>query len=105
MSDTWNKIGIEDDKVHIQVYQDIAPALKQIKEARDKAPRVVNGRFTSKLPDSICYATIPDFLVEEWQYKYGINLMAPKKDDWPLIHALLNSTEYSDFKTIEGYTA
>ena len=105
MSDTWNKIAVEDDKVHIQVYQDIAPALKQIKEARDIAPSVVNGRFTSKLPDSICYATIPDVVVEEWQYKYGINLMAPKKDDWPRIHALLNSTQYSWLKTIEGYSA
>ena len=80
-------------------------ALKQIKAARDTAPSVVNGRFTSKLPDSICYASIPDVVVEAWQYKYGINLMAPKKEDWPRIHALLNSTEYSGLKTIEGYTA
>lgn len=103
MSETWNRITEQDDKVHIEVFQDVAPALKQIKAMREIAPTKRGGRFTSPLPDSFCYASIPDVIVEEWMHM-GINVLAPKEEDIQRINALLNS-EYSHLKTVEGYRA
>ena len=103
MSQTWNRITEEGDKVHIEVFQDIGPALKQIKAMRDAGPKKRGGRFTSPLPDSFCYASLPDVIVEKWMHM-GINVLAPKEEDIERMNALLN-TEYSCLKTVEGYQA
>ena len=103
MSDTFNKISEKDGKTCIEVYQDIDPALTQIKAMREAAPKKCGGVRSAPLPDTFCYAVIPDVIAEEWIHM-GINVLAPKEEDIKRMNALLNG-KYSYLKTVENYNA
>ena len=93
MSDTFTKIDIEDDNLHVKTVQDVQPILDLNKAQRNASP----GKFDG-IGDMAHVARIPMVVVEDWINKYGINVMAPNADDKKRMMALLNG-EFKYLKT------
>jgi hypothetical protein len=93
LSDTFTKIDIEDDNLHVKTVQDVQPILDLNKELRNSGP----SKF-ERMSDLMHVASIPMVVVEDWINNYGINVMAPNADDKKRIMALLNG-EFKYLKT------
>ena len=93
MSDTFTKIDIEDDNLHVKTVQDVQPILDLNKAQRNSG----HGKFDG-IGDIIHVARVPMVVIEEWMNKYGINAMAPNDDEKKQIAALING-EYKHLKT------
>ena len=92
MSETFTKIDIEDDNLHVKTVQDVQPILDLNKAQRNSGP----GKFDG-IGDMAHVARIPMVVVEDWINNYNINVMSPSDDDKRRMMALLNG----DFKYLK----
>ena len=93
MSDTFTKIDIEDDNLHVKTVQDVQPILDLNKAQRNSG----HGKFDG-IGDMAHVARIPMVVVEDWINNYNINVMSPTEDDKKRMMALLNG-EFKYLKT------
>ena len=94
MSDTFTKLHLEDDNLHVVTKQDVQPILDL-----NKADRNANLSRFRRSEEMEHVARIPMVVVEDWLNRFGINAMAPSEEDTIRITALLNSPEYAYLKT------
>lgn len=84
-----------DDGFMIHLTQDCEPILE------DNKARANHGKWGVNHPKSEFrhVAEIPIGVQYEWLVKHGINIY--KKDHWPAVRRLLNSSDYRYLKTCE----
>lgn len=93
MSDTFTKLDIEDDNLHVKTVQDVQPILDL-----NKADRNANSSRFRRSEEMEHVARIPMVVVEDWINNYNINVMSPTEDDKRRMMALLNG-EFKYLKT------
>jgi hypothetical protein len=94
LSDTFTKLHLEDDNLHVETKQDVQPILDL-----NKADRNANSSRFRRSEEMEHVARIPMVVVEDWINRFGINAMAPSEEDTIRITALLNSPDYAYLKT------
>ena len=94
MSDTFTKLHLEDDNLHVETKQDVQPILDL-----NKADSNANSSRFRRSEEMEHVARIPMVVVEDWINRFGINAMAPSEEDTIRITALLNSPDYAYLKT------
>lgn len=94
MSDTFTKLHLDGDDLHVETKQDVQPILDS-----NKAERNANTSRFRRSDDMEHVARIPMVVVEDWINRFGLNAMSPSEEDTIRITALLNSPEYAYLKT------